>query len=109
LRRGLVVAALALVVLPAAGAYALGRAQSPRVVSLATGDIARVDGTTVGCEAKRAAGFRELDCRRYSPLVGSYGALITMRGLRVVRYDTAHSATIVFTAKHSTRHVHTCG
>jgi hypothetical protein len=104
---GLAIAAA--ISLPAAGAYALGRAHAPVVVPLALGDIARENGTTLGCEAKLRAGLRELDCRKFRPLVGTYGAVLTMRGLKVLRYDSASTATLVFEATHTNPRAHTCG
>jgi hypothetical protein len=110
IRGGVGVAIAAAISLPAAGAYALGRAHAaPVVVPLALGDIARENGTTLGCEAKLRAGFRELDCRKFRPLVGTYGAVLTMRGLKVLRYDSASTATLVFEATHANPRAHTCG
>jgi hypothetical protein len=109
LRRVVVVLSAAAVALPAAGAYAVGRSHAGApVVPLAINDIAALNGTTLGCQAKIRAGVRELDCRKFRPLAGSYGAVLTMRGLKVLRYDTTSTATVVFTASHLNRRAQTC-
>jgi hypothetical protein len=108
--RVVLLACLAAASVPTAGAYALGRSHAQSgVVPLALGDIARVNGTALGCAARLRSGYRQLDCRRFNPLVGTYGAILTMQGLKVVRYDTASTGTVVFTARHAQRKARACG
>jgi hypothetical protein len=78
-------------------------------ISIQIGDIVKVSGAPVGCIARLQNGVRALDCRRVGPLVGTYGTILTGRQVLVVRFETAKTAKIVFSAHHRQIRTHTCG
>jgi hypothetical protein len=105
-----IAAAVAVLALAPAAAYAVGRAARPApVVGVPVGTIVRVNGGSVGCVARRDNGFRVFDCRRIGDLAGTYGAVIGSRTVRVVRFRDERTAAVVFTARHGSPSVHVCG
>jgi hypothetical protein len=65
------------------------------------GDVVRVKGGAVGCRVTRRAGFpgqKLLDCRRAGALPGTFGVLMGVRKLLVVRFEKQDVARVVFTA-----------
>jgi hypothetical protein len=108
--RQLVVAGLVggLLLGPAA-ALAVRQQGEPGVTPLRVGEIVKVSGTPIGCVVRRQAGERVLDCRRFGPLMGSYGTILSRTRALVVRFDSKTSGTIVFTAHHRSLRTRTCG
>ncbi len=67
------------------------------------GDVVRVEGGAVGCRVTRRAGFpgqKLLDCRRAGSLPGTFGVLMGVRKLLVLRFEKQDVARVVFTATH---------
>ena len=97
----------------AAGAFALAHHTDVRhgdpPIAIQIGDIVKVSGAPVGCIARLQNGVRALDCRRIGALPGTYGTILTGRQVLVVRFDTAKTAKIVFSAHHRQRRTHACG
>jgi hypothetical protein len=67
-------------------------------VMLDTGQTMQVVGAPLGCRVTVSSGVKTLDCRVAGRLTGSYGALMSSRRLRVVRFRSAHVAKVVFVA-----------
>jgi hypothetical protein len=77
-------------------------------IALKVGDIVRVSGAPIGCVVSLRADVKTLDCRRIGSLPGTYGTLLNGQGARVVRFETASVAKIVFSARHGWNNTHTC-
>jgi hypothetical protein len=108
-RRRLIVIASALAALAVpAGAFGW-RASQGSTIPLAQGDIAKVTGAPIGCVVRKQDGYPALDCRRIGPLAGSYGTILTSRKVLVVRFENQRTAKVVFSARHKSLGVHTCG
>jgi hypothetical protein len=85
-----------------AGGPLAARAAADAAVVLAAGDIARVMDIPVGCQVVRRGvpPATMLDCRRAGRLDGTYGVLFGRWNVRVVRFQGAHDAQVVFSARH---------
>jgi hypothetical protein len=105
LAAGLVVASLAFVTASKGSVHASAPG-SNRAVVLSVGDRFRVEGVPLGCRVTRlrAYGGRVfVDCRRGGLLAGTYGTLMSDREVMLVRFRDAHTAKVVFQAKHEGR------
>jgi hypothetical protein len=84
------------------GANAASRGAA-RTVAVRVGDRIRVLDTPIGC---RIAHMRELqgriviDCRRAGSLRGTYGTLLTAREAGLMRFESDHTAKLVYVATH---------
>jgi hypothetical protein len=74
------------------------RAGSP--IFLSPGDVVQVSGAPLGCRVIVPNGLKTLDCRVAGPLAGSYGTLMSVRRVQVVRFRSARVAKVVFVATH---------
>jgi hypothetical protein len=100
--------ALGVLLVPAVGpASHAGGTESPPI-TLKVGDIIRVSGAPIGCIVSLQADVKTLDCRRIGSLPGTYGTLLNGQSARVVRFETASVAKIVFSARHQQTDTHTC-
>jgi hypothetical protein len=100
--------ALGVLVVPAVGpAWRTGRNVNPPI-TLKVGDIVRVSGAPIGCIVRVQAEVKTLDCRRIGALPGTYGTLLNGQSARVVRFETASIAKIVFSAQHRRNNTRTC-
>jgi hypothetical protein len=100
--------ALGVLLVPAVGpASHAGVTESPPI-TLNVGDIVRVSGAPIGCIVSLQAEVKTLDCRRIGSLPGTYGTLLNGQGARVVRFETASVAKVVFSARHQRNNTHTC-
>jgi hypothetical protein len=100
--------ALGVLVVPAVGpAWHTGGSVNPPI-TLKVGDIVRVSGAPIGCIVRRQAEVKTLDCRRIGALPGTYGTLLNGRSARVVRFETASVAKIVFSAQHRRNNTGIC-
>jgi hypothetical protein len=94
-----------------AAAFALTRGESTSKappITVAIGDVVKVSGAPIGCVARREGGERALDCRRIGPLTGTYGTILTGHRVLVIRFLSAKTAKVVFTARHRQLRTHTC-
>jgi len=51
---------------------------------------------------------RVLDCRKIGPHEGTYGAILSGRGVVVVRFENERVAQVVFSARHRSLTTKTC-
>jgi hypothetical protein len=101
--------ALGVLMVPAVGpARHTGGSLNPPPIALNVGDIVRVSGAPIGCIVRLQAKVKTLDCRRIGALPGTYGTLLNGQSARVVRFETASIAKIVFSAQHRRNNAHTC-
>jgi hypothetical protein len=101
--------ALGVLIVPAVGpARHAGGSTNPLPIALNVGDIVRVSGAPIGCVVRLQAKVKTLDCRRIGALPGTYGTLLNGQSVRVVRFETASIAKIVFSAQHRRNNAHTC-
>jgi hypothetical protein len=87
----------------ALGAATLGapaQADAPQTLLLHVGDRMVVDGGQLGCQVVRRGGRPVIDCRRAGDLAGTYGTMLSERRALVIRFRSASTAKIVFTARH---------
>jgi hypothetical protein len=100
--------ALAVLLVPAVGpAWHSAGSENPPI-TLKVGDVVRVSGAPIGCIVRLQAKVKTLDCRRVGALPGTYGTLLSGQGVRVIRFQTANIAKIVFSARHQRNDAHTC-
>jgi hypothetical protein len=100
--------ALGVLVVPAVGtAWHTGASVNP-AITLKVGDIVRVSGAPIGCIVRRQAEVKTLDCRRIGALPGTYGTLLNGRSARIIRFETASVAKIIFSAQHLRNNTHIC-
>jgi hypothetical protein len=85
-----------------AGGPPAAKGAADAAVVLAAGDVARVMDIPVGCRVARRGvpPATMLDCRRAGRLDGTYGVLFGRWNVRVVRFQGAHDAQVVFSARH---------
>jgi hypothetical protein len=100
--------ALGVLLVPAVGpAWHTAGSENPPI-TLKVGDIVRVSGAPIGCIVRLQAEVKTLDCRRIGALRGTYGTLLNGQSARVIRFETANIAKIVFSARHERNNTHTC-
>jgi hypothetical protein len=100
--------ALGVLIVPAVGPASHTRGSENPPITVKVGDIVRVSGAPIGCIVRLRADIKTLDCRRIGSLPGTYGTLLNGLSARVVRFETASVAKIVFTAQHQRSNPHTC-
>jgi hypothetical protein len=112
-RRVAFVAAVLVAAAGAGGGVQLARggtaAHGAPAIAIGEGDVVKVAGAPIGCIVRRENGLPTLDCRRIGPLAGTYGTMLTARGVTVVRFLSGMSARVVFTARHRSLRARTCG
>jgi hypothetical protein len=109
-RIGLIVLGIALgaLLVPALGPASHVRRSENPPITLKVGDIVRVSGAPIGCIVRRLRDVKTLDCRRIGSLPRTYGTLLNGQSARVVRFETASVAKIVFSAHHRRNNTNTC-
>jgi hypothetical protein len=101
--------ALGVLIVPAVGpARHTGGSINPPPKELKVGDNVPVSGAPIGCIVRLQAKVKTLDRRRIGALPGTYGTLLNGQSARVVRFETASIAKIVFSAQHRRNNAHTC-
>lgn len=90
---------LALALRPDAPARAAGADD----MVLRVGDTFVVEGAPIGCQVVERSGRPTIDCRRAGRAAGTYMALFDARRVRVARFRSRDTASVVFSARHRGR------
>jgi hypothetical protein len=104
----IVAAAAASLIVPATVAADRPGTAQPAHVTLHLGDIVTVSGAPVGCIARKLDGLRVVDCRKVGPHAGTYGAVVSGRGVLVLRFRNEGVAKVVFSARQDSTRTRTC-